>query len=73
MRLVQHPGADFPLGQCLPQRRTAKLFRRDNQNADITEAHTVQHIRSFGHRQQAVERRTGRDAPRLQSGHLIRH
>ena len=73
VRLIQHPGADFPLGQRLPQRRTAELFRRDNQNTDVTQAHTVQHIGSFGHRQQAVERRTGRDATRLQSRHLIRH
>ena len=73
MRLIQRPGADFPLGQRLPQRGTAELFG-ETIKMPMSPRRTRSSTSALsGIDKQAVERRTGRDATRLQSRHLIRH
>ena len=73
VRLVQHPAADLALVEHPAQGTGAKLLRRDDQNARISQPDPVQRVGAFGHRQQPVNRHAGADPVRLQPRHLIRH
>ena len=73
MRLVQHPGADFPLAQGLAQAVAAQLLGRDDQDGHIPQPDALEHIGALGHGQQAVQRGAAADAARLEIGHLIGH
>ncbi len=70
---VKDPGADLALRKHLAHALVAKLFRRDEQNADVAEPHTIEYIRSLGHRQQAVDGRTGFDSTLAQALNLVLH
>ena len=55
VRLVQHPGTNLALRQYLPQRLIAQLFRRDNEDADVAQTYTIQHVGALRHRKHAVQ------------------
>ena len=73
MRLVQHPSADLPLRERLAHRDVAQLFRSDDENTGVAQAHTLQRLPAFGQRKQTVDGEGATDAVPLQADHLIRH
>ena len=46
---VQHPRADFPLGQDPPKGDAAQLFRRDEEDSRIAQTHPVQGVSPLRH------------------------
>ena len=76
VRLVEHPGADLPLPQRLPERLAPQLLRRHVQQRYIAHRNPVQHIAALQRRQQPVQRRRAaarRRRPLPQLVHLILH
>ena len=73
MRLVENPGADFPLRQHLAHAAIAQLLGGDEQDADIPQAHAVEHVGPFRHVEQPVDRRAAVDAALAQALDLVLH
>ena len=71
--LVQHPAADLPLVQDLPQGDAAQLLRGDQQDAGVAQADALQGVGPLRHGQQPVHGDAGTDAPGLQPRHLVGH
>ena len=73
VRLVQHPGADLTLGQDAAHGDAAKLLRRDDEDAGVSQAHSVRSVGPLRHGQKPVDGDAGTDAPRLEPRHLVGH
>ena len=73
MGFIEYPGPDLALGERTAQRPVAQLFRRDQHDGRIAQANAVQSIGAFRHRQHAIDRDAGTDAPRLEPRHLVGH
>ena len=73
VRLVENPGADFPLRQHLAHAAIAQLLGGDEQDADIPQAHAVEHVGPFRHVEQPVDRRAAVDAALAQALDLVLH
>lgn len=73
MGFIEHPGANFPLRQHLSDAAIAQLFRGNEQDAYITQAHPIQYIGPFRHGKQAIDGRTTFNAACLQSLDLVFH
>ena len=73
VRLVENPGADFPLRQHLSHAAIAQLLGGDEQDADIPQAHAVEHVGPFRHVEQPVDCRAAIDAALAQALDLVLH
>ena len=69
VRLVEHPGADLPLADGLPEGGVAQLFRGDEQDADIAQADAFEHLAAFRQGEHAVQR--GRDPGAGEPGKIV--
>src|SRR3989344_530707 len=73
VRFVEDPGTNLTLGNGAPKRLIAKLLRRHQQNAHITELDHLQHLGTLRHGQQAVEGGSALHVPRKQPIDLVLH